>query len=168
MKSIVMILLTLPLQMFSQRICNDSSVYKIDLKANHLVREQFFSLSLIYPIFNSLFLEAKYGYLNYHQTGLSIGYQLNLGNHKPYLVAGAFYNKENFTKNTYYKEYCLKFGVGLDTELSNNFYLNIETTVLNYLSIKYSLRKIKYKEFYDFGESLDYSVSMGIGYHFSF
>jgi hypothetical protein len=167
MKKIAFCLLLLPCILFSQEVAKKKSVFDFNLRANHLVREQFFSLSINYPI-KKFYFEAEYGYYYYHHAGLYIGYKFNLENIRPYLTSGAFYNRENFTKNTHYDEYCLKFGGGIEFKLLGNFFFNFETAFLNYLSINYSLRKIKYRRTYDFGESSDYSVSIGLGYHFQF
>lgn len=144
------------------------SSYDFDLKINHLVREQFYSLSAVYEFYKNIFIEAEYGYIYYHRVGVYMGYRYNLNNFTPFMSIGGFYQRENFTRNTYYDEYCLKLGGGLEMELLNRFYFNFETAALNYLSINYSMRKIKYRESYDFGESFDYMVSVGIGYRFCF
>lgn len=156
------------MELITQTAVGEKSLYDFDIKINHLVREQFFSASIVYPVYKNLIIGADYGYLYYHQAGLNVGYRFNMDNIIPYIITGVFYTRENFTKSTYYREYFLKLGGGIESELSHNFFMNIETTVLNYLSINYSMRKIKYRETYDFGESFDYSVSIGIGYRFHF
>lgn len=168
MRYLVLFLLFYTFEVFPQTIGKERSPYDFDLIVNHLVREQFYSLSVVYPIYNNFFLKAEYGYVYYHRVGVYIGYRYILDNFIPFLNAGGFYQRENFTRNTYYDEYCLKLGGGLEMKLLNRFFFNFETAALNYLSINYSMRKIKYRESYDFGESFDYMVSVGIGYRFSF
>jgi len=167
-KYLIFLLLALSVGVFPQKKVSEKSPYDFDLKVNHLVREQFYSLSAIYQIWGNFTLEPEYGYVYYHRFSLSIGYRFNQINYTPFIIAGAIYQRENFTKNTHYDESYLKLGVGLETELSHNFFFNFETSLLNYLSINYSMRKIKYRENYDFGESFDYTVSVGIGYRFHF
>ncbi|MDP3148238.1 MAG: hypothetical protein Q8N83_03815 [Ignavibacteria bacterium] len=168
MKYLIFLLFTCQMIVLSQTEKTENSPYDFDLKANHLVREQFYSLSAVYPFYKSLFVEVEYGYVYYHRAGISLGYRFKQNNYTPFVIFGVIYQRENFTKNTHYDESCLKLGVGLETELSNHFFFNFETSALNYLSINYSMRKIKYRENYDFGESFDYTVSVGIGYRFHF
>ena len=168
MKYFIVLLLAMQVSVMAQKKEVGISPYDFDLKINHLVREQFYSLSVLYPIYKNFTIETEYGYVYYHRASLSLGYRFDQNNYKLFLVTGAIYQRENFTKKTHYDEYCLKLGGGLESELSHNFFFNFETSVLNYLSINYSMRKIKYRENYDFGESFDYTVSIGIGYHFQF
>jgi len=169
MRIYILLIMTLQMLLSAQDLKQKStSMLDFDLKANHLVREQFYSLSVIYPVYHNFTLEAEYGYLYYHRGSFNLGYRFDQGNYCPYLSAGIIMLRENFTKTTHYTESCLKIGGGLEAELSHNFFFNFETSLLNYISINYSMRKIKFRENYDFGESIDYSVSAGIGYRFRF
>lgn len=168
MKFMISILLIMQLILQAQNNDVKHSVFDFDLKANHFIREQFYSLSAVYPVYHNFIIEAEYGYLYYHRAGFNIGYRFDFGNYTPYLVTGMFIQRENFSHNTHYTESSLKFGGGMEMELSHNFFFNFETTLLNYLSVNYSMRKIKFRENYDFGDSFDYSVSAAIGYRFHF
>jgi len=168
MKYAISILLFFQSLLLSQVDDVKNSLYDFDLKLNHQIREQFYSLSIAYPVYYKFVIEAEYGYLYYHRAGINIGYRFDFGNYSPYLTSGVIVQRENFTKTTHYTESCLKFGGGLNVDLSHNFFFNFETVLLNYLSINYSMRKIKYRENYDLGESFDYSVTAGIGYRFHF
>jgi hypothetical protein len=157
-----------PLPLFSQQEISKHSFLNFDLKINHLVREQFFSVSVLYPAYKGLFVEAEYGYISYHHAGLALGYRFTKQNYRPYLTSGFFYNRDHFSKNGTYKEYCAKLGGGLETNLSKHFFANIEASLLKYSSVNYTLRKIKFSEEYDLNEAFDYSIVVGIGYRFLF
>ena len=145
----------------------DDSINNLNIKVNHLVREQMFSLSVNYPIFKNIICEADYGYKYFHRAGLSIGYRFDLEHYAPYLLTGLFYKRDNFAKGVFYQDLCLRLGGGLETNLSKKIFFNFETSFLNYFSMNYSSRKIKYREIYDLGESVEYTVSFGLGYRFN-
>lgn len=167
-KILVLFLLTMPSILFSQTVEKEKSIYDFDLKVNHLVREQFFTVAINHPIYDNFTMEAEYGYWNYHRAALSIGYKFKQLSYTPYLSTGMFFIKEFFDKVANYSEYGIKLGLGLETNLTDNLFFNVEGLILNYVSTNYKLRKIKYRKEYDFGESLDYTFSIGIGYRFHF
>jgi len=123
MKTKFIILLLLQIVIYAQTLPITKSCYDFDLKINHLVREQFYSASIVYPVYNSLYFEADYGYLYYHRASANIGYKFYLDKCIPYVVFGGFIARENFTKNTYYTEKCIRLGGGVETELAGISFL---------------------------------------------
>lgn len=168
MKFIVLILLLWQIALHPQSGANHNSVYDFDLKISHLLRDQFYTLNAVYPVYGNFIIEAEYGYLYYHRAGLSIGYRFHPADFTTYLTGGAVIQRENFTKNTHYTETSLKFGGGIETRLTDNFYFSFETAITNYINIDYSMRKIKFRENYEAGEFLEYTVAAALGYRFHF
>lgn len=146
----------------------DRSDYVIELRANRLVREEMNSFNLSGKIYDKLFFEVDYAYKYFHRIGLSAVYKFEIESAKPYITTGLFVKREKFASSSVYKDYCLKLGVGLATNLTKNLFFNFEASGLNYISEKFSYQNASYKEKYAFGESLDYSISFGFGYRFHF
>jgi len=141
---------------------------EMDIRIDHLVREQFYTLAIEIPVYKRFTAGVEYGYLYYHRAAVDVGYRIDCDHLRPYLKAGTIFQRENFTTKAHYTEWSLKMGGGVEADLFHHLFLNVETSVLNYLMVNYSLRKIKYRETYDFGKTVDYEVVVGLGYRFHF
>lgn len=164
----IIFLAFVPAHLLSQTNFPQESKFYFEVKVNHLVREQFYSASIIAPLKKNIYFELEYGYYHYHHASLNIGYRCDLPYFTPYIFSGILYNVEMFTNQSYYYENCLKLGGGFKFKLTRDFFLNLETSLIKYLSTNYTLQDVFIKETYKFNEMYDYSICISIGYHHNF
>jgi len=149
---------------------------ELDFKMSYgSVNDQSYGVHVNYHLPFNLGIDIGYAYFRLHSFTGVIQYRFNFSNYYlyPFMGYGLFvdsFSPANKSFSVNYLGHVLNLGAGVEANLTDLFFIQIEVAILKYFAQEYSGTKINFKESLPFDEEKYYNFSLGVafGYRLKF